>query len=110
MRAKIAGLSLAVMLSATAGWAQEIRTAPKVITAPDYNMNNCSGFVTDQKVPDEFRLVSGEQSNHKLARRHGAYVNINRGEDRGVGVGDRLFVVRPDDYVGDWPSFTCQEK
>ena len=110
MRAKIAGLSLAVMLSATAGWAQEIRTAPKVITAPDYNMINCSGFVTDQKVPDEFRLVSGEQSNYKLAWSSGDYVYINRGQDKGVRVGDRFFVVRPDDYVGDVPWFKWQEK
>ena len=110
MRAKIVGLSLAVMLTAAASWGQEIRTAPKVITAPDYNMINCSGFVTDQRVSDEFRLVSGEQSNYKLTFTSGDYVYINRGQDKGVRVGDRFFVVRPNDYVGDVPWFRWQEK
>jgi len=90
--------------------AQEIRTAPKVVTAPDYNTVNCSGFVTDQKVSEEFRLVSGEQSNYKLTWTSGDYVYINRGQDKGVRVGDRFSVVRPDDFTGDTPWFKWQEK
>lgn len=110
MRAKIAVLSLMAMLGAAAGSAQEIRTAPKEPTAPDYNMVNCSGFVTGQKFPQEFRLISGEQSNYKLTFTSGDYVYINRGQDKGVRVGDRFFVVRPDDYAGDVPWFKWQEK
>lgn len=110
MRAKIAALSVLVMMGAAAGWAQEIRTAPKVITAPDYNMINCSGFVTDQKVSEEFRLISGEQSNYKLTFTAGDYVYIDRGQDKGVRVGDRFFVLRPNDYVGRTPWFTWQDK
>jgi hypothetical protein len=110
MRTKIAALSLMAMLGAAASSAQEIRTAPKVITSPDYNMVNCSGFVTDQKVSGEFRLISGEQSNYKLTFTSGDYVYINRGQDKGVRVGDRFFVVRPDDYAGDVPWFKWQEK
>src|SRR6059058_1610609 len=110
MRTRIAALSLMAMLGAAAVSAQEIRTAPKVITAPDYNMVNCSGFVTDQKVSEEFRLVSGEQSNYKLTWTNGDYVYINRGQDKGVRVGDRFSVVRPDDYAGDTPWFKWQEK
>jgi hypothetical protein len=110
MRARIAALSLLVMTGAPASPAQEIRTAPKVITAPDYNMINCSGFVTDQRVSEEFRLVSGEQSNYKLTWTSGDYVYLNRGQDKGVRVGDRFFVVRPDDYVGDVPWFKWQDK
>jgi len=98
------------MLGAAAVSAQEIRTAPKVITAPDYNMVNCSGFVTDQKVSEEFRLVSGEQSNYKLTFTGGDYVYINRGQDKGVRVGDRFFVVRADDYVGRTQWFKWQDK
>jgi len=98
------------MLGAAAVSAQEIRTAPKVITAPDYNMVNCSGFVTDQKVSEEFRLVSGEQSNYKLTFTGSDYVYINRGQDKGVRVGDRFFVVRADDYVGRTQWFKCQDK
>jgi len=98
------------MLGEAAVSAQEIRTAPKVITAPDYNMVNCSGFVTDQKVSEEFRLVSGEQSNYKLTFTGGDYVYINRGQDKGVRVGDRFFVVRADDYVGRTQWFKWQDK
>ena len=97
-------------LGAAAGSAQEIRTAPKEPTALDYNMMNCSGFVTEQKFPMEFRLVSGDQSNYKLTFTSGDYVYINRGQDKGVRVGDRFFVVRPDDYTGDVPWFKWQEK
>lgn len=110
MRTKIAAWSLMAVLSAAASSAQEIRTAPKVITSPDYNMVNCSGFVTDQKVPEEFRLISGEQSNYKLTFTSGDYVFINRGQDKGVRVGDRFFVLRPNDYVGRTPWFKWQDK
>ena len=110
MRAKVAAVSLIAIFGAAAGSAQEIRTAPKVITAPDYNMVNCSGFVTDQKVSEEFRLISGEQSNSKLTFTSGDYVYIDRGQDKGVRVGDRFFVVRPDDYAGDVPWFKWQDK
>jgi len=109
MRAKIAALSLVLMLGAAASSTQEIRTAPKVVTAPDYNTINCSGFVTDQKM-DDLHLISGEQSNYKTTFTSGDYVYINRGQDKGVRVGDRFFVVRKDDYVGDIPWFKWQEK
>lgn len=111
MHAKIAALSLVVMMSAAASWAQQApRTAPWVPTAPDYNTVNCSGFVTDQKPSEEFRLISGEQSSIKMTFTRGDYVYINRGQDKGVRVGDRFSVVRPDDYVGDVPWFKWQEK
>jgi hypothetical protein len=56
----------------------------------------CSGFVSDQKVPDATRVVSGEQSNVKITFARGDYVTINRGQDKGVRVGDRYSVVRPE--------------
>ena len=110
MRTKTAVLSLMAMLGAAASSAQEIRTGPKEPTAPDYNMVNCSGFVTEQRFPEEFRLISGEQSNYKLTFTSGDYVYINRGQDKGVRVGDRFFVVRPNDYAGDVSWFKWQEK
>jgi hypothetical protein len=82
---------------------------PKVPTAPDYNMVNCSGFVTDQKM-DDLHLISGEQSNYKLTFTSGDYVYIDRGQDKGLRVGDRFSVVRRDDYAGDVPWFKWQEK
>lgn len=109
MRVRIAALSLILMMGATASSTQEIRTAPKVPTAPDYNTVNCSGFVTEQKM-DDLHLISGEQSNYKLTFTSGDYVYINRGQDKGVRAGDRFFVVRRDDYVGDVPWFKWQDK
>ena len=70
---------------------------------------NCSGFVSD-KVPDDIRVVSGEQSNPKITFSHGDYVYINRGRDKGVQVGDRFSVVRPDKDPMDVPWFKWQHK
>ena len=33
----------------------------------DYSYIYCSGFASDPKVPDDIRVVSGEQSNYKIA-------------------------------------------
>lgn len=110
MRANIAALSLIAVMGVAASSAQEPRTTLHVPTAPDYNTINCSGFVSDQRVSEEYRLISGEQSNYKITFTSGDYVYINRGQDKGVRVGDRFAVVRPDDYTGDTPWFKWQEK
>src|SRR5260370_5079531 len=65
MRARIAVLSLPVFLGAavcSAQLAAPVTPIPQV----DFSTVNCSGFVTDQRVPDEAQLVSGEQSNYKI--------------------------------------------
>lgn len=110
MRANIAVLSVVVILGVAASSAQEPRSTLHVPTAPDYNTINCSGFVTDQRVSADYRLISGEQSNYKITFTSGDYVYINRGQDKGVRVGDRFSVVRPDDFMGDTPWFKWQEK
>jgi hypothetical protein len=110
MRAKIAVLSLSVFLGAAVSSAQTARQAAPVITQTDYSMVNCSGFYADQKVPDEIRLISGEQSNYKITFARGDNVFINRGQDKGVRVGDRFSVVRPNRYPTDVPWFKWQEK
>jgi len=110
MRAKIAALSLVAMMGATGSAAQQAaETAQHVSKAPDYSMMYCSGFAAD-KMPDEFRLISGEQSNYKLTFVRGDYVYINHGQDKGVRVGDRFSVVRPDDFAGDVSWFKWQDK
>jgi hypothetical protein len=110
MRAKIALLSLAVLLAAAVSSAQTAPQAAPVIPQTDYSTVNCSGFVTDQKVPDDVRLISGEQSNYKITFERGDNVYINRGQDKGVRVGDRFTVVRPNQYTTDVPWFKWQEK
>ena len=69
------------------------QTAP---TQAGFSTVYCSGFVSDQKVPDATRVVSGEQSDIKITFARGDYVIINRGQDKGVRVGDRYSVVRPE--------------
>jgi hypothetical protein len=90
MRAKIAALSIFVFMGAG------ICSAQTAATQADYSTVYCSGFVSDQKVPDATRVVSGEQSNVKVLFGRGDYVTINRGQDKGVRVGDRYSVVRPE--------------
>lgn len=90
MHAKFVSVSAFALLAAGICSAQTGAGPAQVGMATAY----CSGFVTDQKVPDETRLVSGEQSNAKITFARGDYVYINRGQDRGVRVGDRFSVVR----------------
>jgi hypothetical protein len=99
MRAKLAALCTFVFAGAGICSAQ----SPASLQA-DYSSVYCSGFVTDQKVPDATRLVSGEQSNVKITFARGDYVTINRGQDKGVRVGDRYSIVRPesDPSAVDW--------
>jgi hypothetical protein len=88
MRAKLAALSIFVFIGAGICTAQ---TAPPQVS---YSTVYCSGFVSDQRVPDATRLVSGEESNVKILFARGDNVTINRGQDKGVRVGDRYSVVR----------------
>jgi len=71
---------------------------------------NCSGFVSQQRVPEELWIISGEQSNYKITFANNDLVYINRGQDKGVRVGDRFSVVRPDWDTTDVPWFKWQTK
>jgi hypothetical protein len=104
MRAKLAALTVFVFAGAAVCSAQ---TSP---TQVGYSTVYCSGFFTDQKVPDSARLVSGEQSTYKIAFARGDYVYLNRGLDKGVRVGDRYNVVRPDYDPARVPWFKWQDK
>jgi hypothetical protein len=103
MRANLAALSFAILASATVFSAQ---TAPQGVPSakqPDPSYVYCSGFLSDPKLPNDIRVISGEQSDYKLAFYHGDYVYINRGADKGVQVGDRFTVVRPEkDPANEW--------
>lgn len=93
MRAKLAALCLSVFASAAVCSAQNARPAGGSAQV-DYSSVNCAGFVSDQKVPDEIRVISGEQSDYKITFTLGEYIYLNRGQDKGVRVGDRFSVVR----------------
>jgi len=59
MRASIAVLSLSIFLGAAVSSAQNAPQAAPQNPPIDYSAVNCSGFVTDQKVPDGIQIVSG---------------------------------------------------
>src|ERR1700726_2561039 len=102
MRAKLAGLTFLLFFVAAVTSAQEGAPPGSATNSPDYAAVNCSGFVSD-KVPDDIRVISGEQSNLKITFAYGDYVYINRGRDKGVQVGDRFSVVRPEKAPVDVP-------
>jgi len=110
MRANLAALCLSILIGATVCSAQSA-PQPNVPSAKqaDVSYVYCSGFFSDPKIPDDIRVISGEQSDYKIAFAHGDYVFVNRGEDKGVKVGDRFSIVRPDtDPANEW--FTGQPK
>jgi hypothetical protein len=108
MRARLAALSLVVLAGPAVSPAQNQPQA--VPPQADYTAVNCSGFVSEQKVPDGIQLISGEQSNYKITFGRGDRVFINRGQDKGVRVGDRFSVVRPTTDFVDVQWFKWQAK
>lgn len=55
----------------------------------------CSGVVSDQPVPDDSYVISGENSRYKTTFSTDDDIYINRGSEQGVKVGDQFEVVRP---------------
>lgn len=55
----------------------------------------CSGLITDQPVPTDSYLISGEDSRLKSTFSDQDFIYINRGAEQGVKVGDLFDVVRP---------------
>jgi len=110
MRANLTALALSILLGAAVCTAQNATQGASGVVQPGFSPVNCSGFVTDQKVSDEMRLISGEQSTYKLIWAEREYVHINRGQDKGVRVGDRFVVMRPERDPNEVPWFKWQEK
>jgi hypothetical protein len=108
MRAKLAAFCVSILASAGVCVAQTpAGTNPN--GQPDYTKVYCSGFVSDPKVPDDIRVISGEQSNYKLVFSRGDYVYMNRGQQQGVKLGDVYSIVRPEhDPSNEW--FYGQDK
>jgi hypothetical protein len=110
MRANISGLCLSFLLGSVICSAQTALPPAPATAQPDASSVYCSGFFTDQRVPDEVRLVSGEQSNYKIIYERGDYVHINRGTNQGVKEGDRYMVFRPQGDPLDVRWFKWQSK
>lgn len=103
MRAKLAAFCVTILASAGVCAAQTPTATPNPNGQVDYSKVYCSGFVSDPKVPDEIRVISGEQSNYKIIFSRGDNVYVNRGTQQGVKVGDVFSIVRPDhDPTNEW--------
>jgi hypothetical protein len=85
------GLRLALGTVMAAGLAQ----AQQSPTAPSESDLYCTALATDQPVPTDTYLISGENSAYKTTFQAGDSVYINRGADQGVKIGDVFEVMRP---------------
>ena len=118
MRAIAASLSVATLLLASTALAQDNPPIQEAVsqqsvgspTAPNFNSVYCSGFYTDEKMPSDVRLISGEEANNRLVFSEGNYVFVNRGAAQGVRVGDRFSIVRPDTDVNQVQWFKWQHQ
>ena len=103
MRAKLAAFCVSILASAGVCAAQTQTATPLPVGQVNYSNVYCSGFISDPKVPDDMRVISGEQSSFKIIFSRGDNVYLNRGADQGVKIGDVYAVVRPDiDPTNEW--------
>jgi hypothetical protein len=97
MRANLAALCLAALAGTGVCYGQSGEPVPATtgsILQPGYTSVYCSGFLKDTKVPEEMRVISGEQPGYKILWAERERVYINQGSSKGIRVGDRMMVVR----------------
>jgi hypothetical protein len=82
-------LGLSIVMCAGMAAAQNISTTP---TEADMY---CSGVTTDQAIPNDTYIITGEDSSYKNTFLPGDYVYLNHGQAEGIKVGDEFEVVRP---------------
>lgn len=114
MRATFARLSFSLLLAAGVCSAQEqmpINQQPAGPTDhPWVTSVNCSGFYTNEKISDDIRLITGEQSEYKITFTYGDTIYINKGTSQGVKEGDRFSAVRQEPDMLKVPWFKWQDK
>ena len=110
----VARLSVALLLGAAACMAQEAQVDNQQPAGPpDHPWKSsvyCSGFYTSDKVSDDLRLVTGEQSNYKIAFVYGDLVYLSKGSNQGVKEGDSFSVVRQENDPLRVQWFKWQDK
>src|SRR5258708_8722311 len=104
MRVNLAALCLAAFAGAGVCYGQAAPPNAGSTLQPGYSTVYCSGFLKDTRVPEELRVVSGEESGYKLVWTQRENVYINAGSEKGVRIGDRFQVVRGtgDPLPVDW--------
>jgi hypothetical protein len=88
MRGKIVLASLILSLSGVAVLAQS------PASTPIYKDVYCSGTITNESVPQDSYVITGEGSNYNVTFSDGDYVYLNKGASQGVKVGDEFSVIR----------------
>jgi hypothetical protein len=89
-RLQLGTLCLLLALGAGAATAQE---GPKT---PNLSDIYCSGMVTNEAIPADTYVISGEESAVKITFGRGDYIFINKGSSGGVKVGDEYQIMRPE--------------
>jgi hypothetical protein len=113
MRATVAGLCLTLALSAACMGQEAQVSSTQALPPPDRPVRStvyCSGFYSGQRVSDELRLVTGEQSEYKATFAEGDVVYLSIGANKGVQPGDRFSVLRETSDPLRVPMFKWQEK
>lgn len=87
MRGKIV---LAGLILAFSGAKARAQSAPTTTYGDIY----CAGEITNEAVPQDSYVITGEESYYKLTFQEGDYVFINKGSSQGVKIGDRFSVIR----------------
>jgi hypothetical protein len=91
-RILIIGLRVGLSFIVSAGVAKAQQYNP---TTPTQSDLYCSGLITNNPVPNNSYVISGENSRYKTSFSPGDYVFINQGAEHGAKVGDEFEVVRP---------------
>jgi hypothetical protein len=114
MRTTFARLCVSLLFSAAILRAQEApMQSAQPLSGPDHPWKSsvyCSGFFASERIPDDLRLVTGEQSENKIAFLYGDIVYLSKGSSQGVKEGDRFSVIRPDHDALRVPWFKWQDK
>lgn len=104
MRGKIALVGLFLSFSGSAVLAQANPALPR---AQDLY---CTGTITNEAVPRDTYVITGEGSNYKITFTEGDYVYLNKGASQGVKVGDEFSAIRsvvdPTEY--DWSKWQSE--
>jgi hypothetical protein len=85
------GLKIGLSLALSAG-AAVAQTSPNTPSEADVY---CSGAVTDQAIPNDTYIISGENSRYKNTFLPGDNIYLNHGQAQGIRVGDQFEVLRP---------------
>jgi hypothetical protein len=124
MRANLAAISVSIFSMAVFSALPQVASAqentpaqsssaaetPAIIGQAGYSSVYCSGFVKDNRLSEEIRVISGEHAYYKLVFTTPEYVYISEGSDKGVKVGDRFMVVRSDEDPAKSEWFSGQTK